>query len=297
MMKRLLQSKSARLWMGILLFLLAGAVVFPVLSPFDYATQNVIFSYQPPLSLDPVNGGIHWFGTDSLGRDIFTRLWYGARISFVIALVAALIDCVVGVLYGGIAGYLGGRVDTVMMRVLEVISGVPYLIVVLLMLVVFPRGPGTIILAYALVGWTQMARLIRGQVIALCQREFIVIAKTMGASPWRVIFRHLIPNLQSVIIVNVTLDVPSVIFTEAFLSMLGLGIAPPRPSLGILASEGVAVFQMYPAQLIFSAGFICLTMLAFNLLGDRLQETLNPRQRRNRPFGEKGNPSATQSVD
>lgn len=296
-MKRLLQTKSTRLWLGILLFLLAGALLLPLFTSFDYAAQNVAFAYQPPLSPDPVSGAIHWFGTDSLGRDLFTRLWCGARVSFLIALSAALVDCVIGVLYGGISGYLGGKADMVMMRALEVISGVPHLIVVLLMLVVFPRGPGTIILAYALVGWTQMARLIRGQVISLCRREFIITAKVMGAGPWRVIFRHLIPNLQNVIIVNVTLDIPSVIFTEAFLSMLGLGIAPPQPSLGILVNEGAAVFQMYPSQLIFSAGFICLIMLAFNLLGDRLQEALDPTQRRSNPFGKRRNSGTAQSAD
>lgn len=297
MIGRLLRSKSACLCIGILLALTAGAIIFPLISPFDYAAQNVAFSQQPPLSPDPVSGALHLFGTDALGRDLFVRLWCGARVSLTIAVLVALIDCVVGVLYGGIAGYFGGRVDRIMMRVLEVISGVPYLIVVLLMLVVFPKGLGTIVLAYALVGWTQMARLVRGQVIGLCRREFVVTARVLGAGPMRVIFRHLIPNLLDVIIVNVTLDIPNVIFTEAFLSMLGLGIAPPRPSLGILVNEGVAVFQLYPAQMAFAGGFICLLMLAFNLLGDRLQDACNPRQRRCSPFGRRKNSNARQPAN
>lgn len=278
--RRLTQSKGAIFCIGMLLFLLIGALLFPAISPFDYMSQNVAFSNQPPFSIDPVNKSLHWFGTDTLGRDIFVRLWCGARITFTVAGVVVLIDCLIGVLYGGIAGYLGGKVDLVMMRILEIISGIPYLIVVLLMLVIFPRGLGTIILAYSIVGWTQMARLVRGQVLTLCRREFIITAKVMGAGPLRIIFRHLIPNLMNVIIVNVTLDIPAVIFTEAFLSMLGLGIAPPKPSLGIMANEGITVFQTYPAQLIFAASFICITIFSFNLLGDKLQEALTPRQRR-----------------
>lgn len=289
MIRRMMQSKSACFSMGLLLLLIGGAILFPMISPFGYGAQNVVFSYQPPFSPDPVSGSIHWFGTDALGRDIFVRLWYGARISFVIAIAVAFIDCVVGVLYGGVAGYIGGRVDMIMMRILEVISGIPYLIVVLLMLVVFPRGLGTIIIAYALVGWTQMARLVRGQVLSLCGREFVITVKVMGGGPLRIIFYHLIPNLVNVIIVNVTLDIPSIIFTEAFLSMLGLGLPPPRPSLGILVNEGIGIFQSYPSQLICSAAVLCLIMVCFNVLGDRLQESLNPKQRRNNPFGEKRN--------
>lgn len=279
------RSKAARLCTGFLLFLILGAVLVPIISPFDYAAQNVAFSYRGFFAVDPLNGRMHWFGTDALGRDIFVRLWYGARISLTIAALVTVTDCVVGVLYGGISGYFGGKVDLVMMRLLEVISGIPYLIVVLLMLVLFPRGLITIVIAYALVGWTQMARLVRGQVLSLCRREFIITAKVMGAGPLHIILRHLIPNLMNVIVVNITLDIPNVIFTEAFLSMLGLGIAPPLPSLGIMVNEGIAVFQTYPSQLICSAAFICLTMLAFNVLGDELQCAVNPRKRRGSLFG------------
>lgn len=284
-MKGIRRSKTACLCIGFLLFLLLGAIFVPMLSPFGYAAQNVAFSHRGFFSPDPLNGRMHWFGTDALGRDIFVRLWYGTGISLTIAVLVTVIDCLAGVLYGGIAGYIGGTVDLVMMRILEVISGIPYLIVVLLMLVLFPRGLMTIVFAYALVGWTQMARLVRGQVLSLCRREFIITAKVMGAGTLRIIFRHLIPNLLNVIVVNVTLDIPNVIFTEAFLSMLGLGIAPPRPSLGIMVNEGISVFQSYPAQLICSAVFICLTMLSFNVLGDELQRAVNQGKRRGGLFG------------
>lgn len=278
-LRRLMRSKSALFCTVLLAFFVFGAIVFPLISPFDYATQNVAFANQGPLFQDPISGSLHWFGTDSLGRDIFVRLWCGARVTFTVAVLVVLIDCIIGVIYGGIAGYIGGTLDIILMRILEIISGIPYLIIVLLMLVVFPRGLGTIILAYSLVGWTQMARLVRGQVIGLCKREFVITAKVMGAGPFRIIFRHLIPNLLPVIIVNVTLDIPAVIFTEAFLSMLGLGIAPPNPSLGVMANEGVIVFQTYPTQLICAASFICLTIFAFNLLGDKLVDALNPHQK------------------
>ena len=232
------------------------------------------------MSPDSVTGQMHIFGTDNLGRDVFARVWYGARISLTIAIAVALIDCFVGVLYGGISGYFGGAVDTVMMRILEIISGIPYLIIVILLMTVMDRGLGTIIVAYSLTGWTGMARLVRGQVVSLKEQEFVIAAKSMGASPARIISKHLVPNVLSVIIVNITLDIPNVIFTEAFLSMLGLGIAPPQSSWGMMANNAIQVFQMYPTQLIVVALFICVTMLSFNLLGDQLRDAFDPKLRR-----------------
>lgn len=278
--RRIRYSKTMFFCCGILLLLLLGAVVVPLLSPFDYASQNVAFANQPMFSIDPLNQSIHWFGTDVLGRDIFVRIWYGTRISLTVAVAVAVIDCVIGVVYGGISGYYGGKVDMVMMRVLEIISGIPYLIVVMLLMVTLPRGLPTIILAYSLTGWTGMARLVRGQVLSLNQREFIIAARVMGASPRHMIMRHLFPNIVNIIIVNITLDIPNVIFTEAFLSMLGLGIAPPQSSWGIMANEGIVSFQTYPSQLIIPVVFISLTMLSFNLLGDRLQDVFDPLNKR-----------------
>ena len=186
----------------------------------------------------------------------------------------------VGVVYGGISGYFGGAVDNVMMRILEIISGIPYLIIVMLLMIVMDRGLGSIIIAYSITGWTGMARLVRGQVMALKEQEFLIAAEAMGAKPRRIIARHLVPNILSVIIVNVTLDIPNIIFTEAFLSMLGLGIAPPNSSWGILANDGIAVFQQYPFELVVPALFICVTMLSFNLLGDQLRDAFDPKLRR-----------------
>lgn len=277
---RIRKSKVAIVCMTILALIILGAIFLPMICPFSYEQQNVAFQNKPIMSPDSVTGQMHIFGTDNLGRDVFARVWYGARISLTIAIAVALIDCFIGVLYGGISGYFGGAVDTVMMRILEIISGIPYLIIVILLMTVMERGLGTIIVAYSLTGWTGMARLVRGQVVSLKEQEFVIAAKSMGASPARIIGKHLVPNVLSVIIVNITLDIPNVIFTEAFLSMLGLGIAPPQSSWGMMANNAIQVFQMYPTQLVVVALFICVTMLSFNLLGDQLRDAFDPKLRR-----------------
>lgn len=280
-----LKSPAITILTACLAVIVLGAIFIPMFCPFDYASQNVAFSNKPFFSMDPLTNDMHIFGTDHLGRDVFARLWYGARISLIVAVAAVLIDCVIGVIYGSISGYKGGRIDNVMMRVLEIIGGIPYMIVILLLMAVLPQGVGTLIIAYSLVGWTSMARIVRGQVISLKKQEFVMAAKIMGAGTGRIIFRHLVPNMLGIIIVNITLDIPSVIFTEAFLSMLGMGVPAPYPSLGVMANEGITVFQMYPVRLAVPAILICVIMLAFNLLGDRLQDMLDPRLRRRVGYG------------
>lgn len=277
---RIRKSKVAVVCMTILAIIVLGAIFLPLVIPFDYAQQNVAFQNQPMMTPDSVTGQMHIFGTDALGRDVFARIWYGARVSLLVAVAVALIDCLVGVIYGGISGYFGGMVDNVMMRILEIISGIPYMIIVILLMTVMDRGIGTIIVAYSLTGWTGMARLVRGQVVGLKEQEFVIAAQCMGAGAARIIGKHLVPNVLSVIIVNITLDIPNVIFTEAFLSMLGLGIAPPKASWGIIANDAIKVFQMYPTQLVIVALFICVTMLSFNLLGDQLRDAFDPKLRR-----------------
>lgn len=277
---RLRRSPTAVVCMIILILLILGAIFLPVFSAFSVSQQNVAFANQHPMSIDTVTHNLHIFGTDALGRDIWVRTWAGARVSLTVAFAVALIDCAVGVVYGGISGYFGGAVDNVMMRIVEIISGIPYLIIVMLLMIVMDRGLGSIIIAYSITGWTGMARLVRGQVISLNEQEFLIAAKAMGAKPNRIIGKHLVPNILSVIIVNVTLDIPNIIFTEAFLSMLGLGIAPPNSSWGILANDGIAVFQQYPFELVVPALFICITMLSFNLLGDQLRDAFDPKLRR-----------------
>lgn len=277
---RIKKNKVAVICIIILVLLILAAIIIPMVSPFSISEQNVVNANQGPFFKDPESGNIHIFGTDALGRDIFVRLWYGARISLTVAFAVAAIDCILGVIYGGISGYFGGAVDNIMMRIVEVISGIPYLIIVILLMSVMDRGLGTIIIAYSLTGWTGMARLVRGQVVSLKNQEFVIAARSMGAKPSRIISKHLVPNILSIIIINITLDIPAVIFTEAFLSMLGLGIAPPESSWGIMAYDGIAAFQSYPTQLVFPAVSICLTMLSFNLLGDQLRDVFDPKLRR-----------------
>lgn len=279
-MGRLMKNKVAVVCIIVLTFIALMAIFIPMFSPFSISEQFIVYSNKGLMFKNPDVGHYHIFGTDGLGRDVFVRIWYGARISLFIALTAVSVNFVIGLIYGGISGYVGGAVDNVMMRIIEIINGIPYLIIVILLMVILPPGPMTIVVAYAAVGWTGMARLVRGQVMGLKEQEFVIAAKVMGASASRIIAKHLIPNTLSVVIVNITLAIPSAIFTEAFLSFIGLGVPIPYASWGTLANEGVRVFQQFPLQLIVPAILISITMLSFNLLGDALRDAFDPRLRR-----------------
>lgn len=279
-MTRLWKNRTAIVCVIILGLIILGALVIPFVSPYTTSEQHVTHSNAGFMFRDPADGHLHIFGTDSLGRDLFVRVWDGARVSLFIAVLAVAINLVIGLLYGGISGYFGGGVDTVMMRIVEIVNGIPYLIIVIILMMVLPRGLISIVVAYGIVGWTGMARLVRGQIVSLKEQEFIVAAEAMGARSGRIILRHLLPNTLSVIIVNITLAIPNVIFSESFLSFVGIGLPPPQPSWGVLASEGQKVFQMYPLQLIVPSVFICLTMLSFNLLGDAMRDAFDPKLRR-----------------
>lgn len=279
-MQRLRRNKAAMFCLGIIIFIALLSVLIPMISPYTISEQHYAHTDAPMGFKDAEDGHMHLFGTDTLGRDIFTRIAAGGRVSLFIAITAVMINCIVGIIYGGISGYAGGQVDNIMMRIIEVINGIPYLIIVILLMMVLEPGVMTMVVAYAAVGWTGMARLVRGQVMSLKQQDYVVAARVMGAKPFRVIFKHLIPNTLSVVIVNITLAIPNVIFTEAFLSYIGLGVPVPQSSWGIMASDGSMVFQTYPSQLIIPAICISLTMLSFNLLGDGLRDALDPRLRR-----------------
>ncbi|UOQ50469.1 ABC transporter permease [Gracilibacillus caseinilyticus] len=222
----------------------------------------------------------HWFGTDNLGRDVFARTWYGAQISLFIGLMAALIDIVIGVIWGAIAGYFGGKVDEIMMRIADILYGLPYLLVVILLLVVLPQKLFTLIIAMTITGWINMARIVRGQVMQLKSQEFIMASKSLGASNSRLLTKHLIPNTIGQILVTLTLTIPTAIFTESFLSFIGIGVQAPLASWGTMANDGLPALQYYPYQLFFPAIFICITMLAFNVIGDGMRDALDPKERR-----------------
>jgi len=219
------------------------------------------------------------FGTDQLGRDILVRQLYGAQISLTVAFVATLVNFFIGVFYGGIAGYVGGRVDAVMMRIVEIISTIPLTLYVVLLMVVFDSGLLSIIVAIGSVFWVDMARIVRGQILSLKSQDYVAAARTMGASPTRILTKHLLPNSIGPIIVTLTMLIPSAIFIESFMSFIGLGVTPPLASWGSLTSEAVETLRTYPHQLFFPAAAISLTMFAFNFLGDGLRDALDPRLR------------------
>lgn len=271
--RRLKQNKVAIVSLIILILIGIMTIIGPFITKFPYDAIDTNAINASP-------NGTHWFGTDLLGRDMFARVWRGGRISMIIGLVGAFCDTTIGVLYGGIAGYFGGFVDDIMMRIVEILGSIPYLIVVILISLLFPNaGIGSVIIALAFEGWCGMARLVRGQLLQIKEQEYVLAAQALGANPSRIIMRHLIPNTIGVMIVSITFDVPSYIFAEAWLSFIGLGVKSPETSWGALASAGQQNIMFYPYQLFFPALFISLTMLSFNLLGDGLRDALDPRLR------------------
>ncbi|WP_373315037.1 ABC transporter permease [Robertmurraya siralis] len=272
--RRLLKNKLAMVGLVCLILLVFMAIFGPIISPHS-ATHQVLQQQNLPPSSE------HWFGTDELGRDVFSRTWEGARISLFVGVVAALIDFIIGVTYGGIAGYKGGKIDHYMMRFVEILYGLPYLLVVILVSVVLEPGLFSIIFAISITGWVGMARMVRGQVLQIKNYEFVLASQTFGTKTSRIIRRNLLPNTMGPIIVQMTLTVPSAIFAEAFLSFLGIGIQPPLASWGSMASDALPVILSGDWwRLFFPAFFISLTMFSFNVLGDGLQDALDPKLRR-----------------
>ena len=259
--------------MGLLFVILISllAIFVPIFSKYGYADNNLLSTNETP-SLT------HWFGTDQLGRDIFVRVMYGARYSLIIGFAASILNLFIGIIYGGVAGFVGGRIDNIMMRIVDVINSIPMTIYVILLMVMFEKGGlFNIIIALSVSYWIGMARIVRGEILQLKQQEFVLAARTLGASGKRILFKHLIPNCLGSIIVTLTLQIPTAIFTEAFLSFIGLGIAPPAASWGTLANDALQSLRLYPYQLLFPTLAICLTILSFNLLGDGLRDALDPK--------------------
>ncbi|HFI0463990.1 TPA: ABC transporter permease [Streptococcus suis] len=266
------RNRLALLGMSVLFIVAIMAIFVPVFSPYTFSQQTQNFNTPPSAQ--------HWFGTDDLGRDIFVRVWVGARISLFIGLAAAVIDLIIGVLWGSIAGIVGGRVDNFMMRIADILTAVPYLLIVILLLVVMDKGLLPMIVALSITGWVRMARIVRGEVLSIKNQEYVLAARTLGASTGHLILKHLIPNAMGAIIVTMTLSIPSAIFTESFLSYLGLGVTPPMASWGTMASEGNQAIMSAPWRLFFPALLISITIFAFNAVGDGLRDALDPKLRK-----------------
>lgn len=269
---RLKQNKLAMTGLFFLLILTIMAIIGPSLSSYTYYETHLSLKNTPPNST-------FWFGTDELGRDLFTRCWWGARISLTVGVTASLIDLVAGVLYGATAALLGGKREEWMMRIADILYSIPYLLVVILLMVIIGSGMVTIILALTLTGWINMARIVRGQILQIKQLDYIRAAFVIGTPYPQILYRHLIPNTMGPIIVTLTLTIPSAIFAEAFLSFLGLGIQAPIASWGTMANDALPALRYYPWRLFFPATLISLTMLSFNLLGDGLRDAFDPRLR------------------
>ncbi len=271
--RRLKKNKLAMIGLYVILLILLIAFAGPWLSSLSYSDQDLMATNQSP-------SAEHWFGTDNLGRDLFIRVLYGARISLSIGIVASILNLTIGVIYGGIAGFFGGRIDKVMMNIVDILYGIPVLLYVILLMVVLEPGLINIFIALGIAYWLRMARIVRGQILSLKEQDYVLAARTLGAGSWRILFHHLLPNSMGPIIITMTLAIPEAIFTEAFLSFIGLGVAAPMASWGVLASEGITSLRSYPFQLFFPAMAISITMLAFNFLGDGLRDALDPRVRR-----------------
>lgn len=271
--RRLKKSRMAMVGLAIIILMILFAILVPMFSPYSYAQQDVYNRNKPP-SLE------HWFGTDNLGRDVFVRTAHGARISLFIGFFSVFMNLTLGVIYGGISGLFGGRVDDVMMRIVDILYGVPLLLVVILLMVVMGSGLKTILIAFGIAYWIVLARIVRGQILAVKEQEFVLAARLLGASRWRILFRHLLPNAMGPIIIMTTMQIPAAIFLEAFLSFIGLGVSAPIASWGTLASDGYKALRSYPWLLFFPAMAISVTVLAFNFLGDGLRDALDPHLRR-----------------
>ncbi|MDU4892055.1 MAG: ABC transporter permease [Clostridium sp.] len=271
--RRLRKNKVAIISLIALVLMIIMSIVGPMIANFQYQSMNKGMENLAPNST-------FWFGTDVVGRDLFSRVWVGGRISISIGIIGAICDTVIGVIYGGVAGYNGGIIDDIMMRIVEILASIPYLVLVILIRVVFDKGGiFPLILAMAITGWTGMARLVRGQILQIKEQEYVLAAKALGANSSRIIAKHLIPNTLGIMIVAITFAIPGYMFSEAFLSFLGLGVKSPMTSWGALAQMGQQQMRFYPYQLIFPALAISITMLSFQLLGDGLRDALDPKLR------------------
>ncbi|MGL4848403.1 MAG: ABC transporter permease [Clostridium sp.] len=277
--RRLKSNKVAIVSLIIIVLFVLAVIITPMVSQYTYDGQDKMASNLGP-SMD------HFMGTDTLGRDLFVRVMMGAKYSLIVGIGAAIINLVIGVVYGAVAGFFGGKIDNIMMRIVDCLYSIPTMIYAVLIMAVLKgsnfdeTGMVSIMIALSISYWVGMARIVRGDILQLKEQEFVLAAKALGASKFRILFKHLIPNCIGSIIVTMTLLIPQAIFTESFLSYIGLGINAPRASLGTLCSEAQTLISTHPTQLFFPALAICIIILAFNLLGDGLTEALDPKHQR-----------------
>ena len=268
--RRLRKNRLAVFGLGVLAVVVVASVIGPMFSPYAYDQQDTALGASRPAAQ-------HWLGTDTLGRDLLTRILHGGRVSLLVGVAATSVSLLIGVCYGAIAGFVGGRLDTWMMRVVDVLYALPFTICVIILMVLFGRNFILLFLAIGAVEWLTMARIVRGQIMSLREKEFIEAAVVMGLRRRYILFRHLVPNALGPIIVYTTLTVPNVMLLEAFLSFLGLGVQPPMSSWGLLTKEGVETMELYPWLLIFPSLALSVTLFSLNFVGDGLRDALDPR--------------------
>ena len=269
---RFKKNKLALAGLAFLIVITILAITVPMFSPFEYDMMDLT-------SVNLLPSFTHPMGTDKFGRDIFVRIMYGARISLSVGFASAFICLVIGIVYGGIAGYVGGKVDMILMRIVDILYSIPTLLIVILIMLIFGSNIVSILIGLCATSWMGMARLVRAQVLTLKEQEFALAAYVLGASKMRILFKHLIINCMGPIIVNVTLMVPSAIFTEAFLSFVGIGISAPAASWGTLANEARSLIESQPIQIIWPVASICITMLSLNFIGDGVADAFDPKKK------------------
>ena len=263
-------SRMAQIGCIILVVWIVLSVAVPLFGPWSFSEQNAAIRNQS-------SSLAHWFGTDRFGRDLFTRVWYGAGISLAVGIISTLINGVVGVIYGAVAGYAGRHVDMILMRIADIISAIPSMLYVILITLVMGAGVGSMILGLCIAGWIGMARIVRGEIIKLKETEYAYAARMEGIKPMRILIRHLLPNTAGMIVVNMIFLVPQAIFTEAFLSFLGVGIAAPAASLGTIIQEARSQMILYPYQMIYPLLVLCVMLLALNMVGNAVEQRVGSR--------------------
>ena len=268
--RRLKKNRPAMFGLVVLALLITLSILAPWITPYSYAEQNLELGPSAP-------SAAHWLGSDLFGRDLLTRMLYGSRISLAVGFIATAVALLIGVTWGALAGYLGGRIDALMMRAVDVLYALPFTIFIILLMVVFGNNIILLFLAIGAVEWLTMARIVRGQVLHVKQQDFVEAAVSLGLTRLQIITRHVIPNVMGPVTVYATLTVPNVILLESFLSFLGLGVQPPQSSWGLLISYGVETMEEYPWLLIYPAALLSLTLFSLNFLGDGLRDALGER--------------------